>query len=78
MNLSWPFLSLVGRFFLAPDCSLLSVTHSISVLQEAGDDGIATDQMIYTVPEIERIVRLAATLARGRTKVVTRYVHACI
>jgi isocitrate/isopropylmalate dehydrogenase len=40
--------------------------------QEAGEDGIATDQMIYTVAEVERIVRLAANIARGRSKVVTR------
>ena len=49
--------------------------HPLHVLpsQEAGDDGVATDQMIYTVGEIERIVRLAANIARGRSKVVTRY-----
>ena len=37
--------------------------------QEAGDDGYeAYDTMLYTRPEIERVVRLAAEAARGRSK----------
>lgn len=37
--------------------------------QEAGPDGFeAYDTMIYTRPEIERVVRLAAEAARGRRK----------
>ncbi|MCB0129756.1 MAG: 3-isopropylmalate dehydrogenase, partial [Caldilineaceae bacterium] len=37
--------------------------------QEAGEDGFeAYDTMLYTRPEIERVVRLAADAAMGRTK----------
>ena len=37
--------------------------------QEAGEDGMeAYDTMLYTRPEIERVVRLAADAAMGRTK----------
>ena len=37
--------------------------------QEAGEEGQeAYDTMLYTRPEIERVVRLAADAARGRQK----------
>lgn len=40
--------------------------------QEAGDEGeSAHDTMLYTRPEIERVVRLAADAARGRRKRLT-------
>ncbi len=40
--------------------------------QEAGDEGYeAYDTMLYTRPEIERVVRLAAEAARGRRKKLT-------
>lgn len=32
---------------------------------EAGEDGRAVDTMVYTVPEVERIARLAAKMAMG-------------
>ena len=40
--------------------------------QEAGEEGYeAYDTMLYTRPEIERVVRLAADAARGRRKKLT-------
>ena len=36
--------------------------------QEAGDGDTAYDTMIYTRPEVDRVVRLAAEAAMGRTK----------
>ena len=39
--------------------------------QEAGDGDIAYDTMLYTRPEIERVVRIAAEAARGRRKHLT-------
>jgi 3-isopropylmalate dehydrogenase len=40
--------------------------------KEAGDEGFeAYDTMLYTRPEIERVVRLAAEAARGRRKQLT-------
>ena len=39
--------------------------------QEAGDGDTAYDTMLYTRPEIERVVRLAAEAARGRRKHLT-------
>jgi len=39
--------------------------------QEAGDGDIAYDTMLYTRPEIERVVRIAAGAARGRRKHLT-------
>eukprot|EP00040_Diaphanoeca_grandis_P024986 m.138012 g.138012 ORF g.138012 m.138012 type:complete len:360 (-) comp29967_c0_seq2:156-1235(-) len=38
---------------------------------EEDQDGKATDSMVYTVPEVERIVRIAAKIAMGRSKRLT-------